>query len=61
MIAPGSFVINSIFGGMLIFLINLIGSSFDFHIGLNLFTAVFVGVLGVPGAIMLVLIQLFIV
>ena len=41
-------ILNSIFGGLLIFLINLIGNSFDFHIGLNLFTAVFVGILGIP-------------
>lgn len=41
-------IINSVLGGLLIFLINLVGSSFDFHIGLNLFTAVFVGILGIP-------------
>ena len=52
-------ILNSIIGGLLIFLINLVGNSFDFHIGLNLFTAVFVGILGIPGAIVLVLIQLF--
>ena len=41
-------IVNSILGGLLIFLINLIGNSFDFHIGLNLFTAIFVGILGIP-------------
>ncbi|MCL2859021.1 MAG: pro-sigmaK processing inhibitor BofA family protein [Oscillospiraceae bacterium] len=41
-------ILNSVFGGLLIFLINLVGSSFYFHIGLNLFTAIFVGILGIP-------------
>lgn len=40
--------INSILGGFLIFLINLCGQTFNFHIGLNLFTAIFVGILGIP-------------
>ena len=33
---------NSILGGLSIFLINLIGSTFDFHIGLNFFTSILV-------------------
>ena len=41
-------VINSILGGVLIFVINTIGSVFQFHIGLNIGTAIFVGILGVP-------------
>ena len=48
-------VINSILGGLTIFLINIIGSFFNFHIGLNLITSIFVGVLGVPGAIIIVI------
>ena len=35
-------VINSIIGGLLIFVINLIGSGFNFHIGLNFFTSILV-------------------
>lgn len=35
-------IINSILGGILIFIINLIGASFGFHIGLNIFTSIFV-------------------
>ena len=35
-------IINSILGGILIFIINLIGASFSFHIGLNIFTSIFV-------------------
>ena len=35
-------VFNSILGGGLIYVINIIGSSFEFHIGLNLVTSVLV-------------------
>lgn len=52
---------NSALGGLLIFLINLIGSNFAFHIGLNIFTALFVGILGTPGAILLMILKLFII
>ena len=50
---------NSIFGGIIIFLINLIGANFGFHIGLNIGTAVVVGILGIPGAILLIILTLF--
>lgn len=53
-------VFNSILGGLLIYLINIIGMNFGFHIGLNLLTAVLVGLLGVPGAVLLVLIKIII-
>jgi len=51
-------VLNSILGGVLILLINGIGSFFHFHIGLNILTSLFVGILGIPGAIVLVLLKL---
>ena len=53
-------VINSILGGLIIFIINLIGSFFNFHIGLNLITSIFVGLLGIPGAIVIIIIKLLI-
>ena len=46
---------NSIVGGIIIFLINLIGANFGFHIGLNIGTALVVGILGIPGAILLII------
>lgn len=52
---------NSILGAILIYIINLIGAMFNFHIGLNLFTIFFVAILGVPGAILLTLIKIFII
>jgi inhibitor of the pro-sigma K processing machinery len=39
---------NSILGGILIFVINSIGTFFEFHIGLNIGTAIITGILGVP-------------
>lgn len=53
-------VINSIFGGILIYVVNWIGSIFSFHIGLNFITAILVGILGIPGAVLLVIIKLLI-
>ena len=51
-------VLNSILGGILIYIINLIGSLFGFHIGLNYITAIFAGILGIPGTILLVILKL---
>lgn len=35
-------VVNSLLGGLLIVIINYIGGAFNFHIGLNIITAIFV-------------------
>lgn len=51
-------IFNSILGGLIIFAINLIGNIWGFHIGLNFITAVLVGILGIPGAICLIIITL---
>lgn len=51
---------NSILGTILIYIINLIGGAFNFHIGLNFITILFVALLGVPGAIVLTLIKILI-
>lgn len=50
-------ILNSVLGGILIFIINLIGGNFGFHIGLNIITSVFVGLLGIPGAGLLIILQ----
>lgn len=52
-------VLNSILGGLIIYLINVIGGLFAFHIGLNYITAILVGILGVPGAVLLVVLKMF--
>ena len=35
-------IINSLLGGLIITIINWIGAAFNIHIGLNLFTSIFV-------------------
>lgn len=52
--------LNSILGCLLIVLINYIGLNFNFHIGINIWTSVLVGILGIPGAVLLVILQIFI-
>ncbi len=54
-------VFNSILGGITIFLINLIGGIWGFHIGLNLFTSILVGLLGLPGVVCLIIVKMLIV
>ena len=53
-------IFNSILGGITILLINLIGGMWGFHIGLNFFTSILVGLLGLPGAVCLVILKLLI-
>lgn len=53
-------IINSVLGGVIIFIINFIGTTFNFYIGLNLITSIFIGLLGIPGAIVIIIIKLFI-
>lgn len=50
-------LMNSVLGGILIYIINMFGANFNFHIGLNLGTSIFVGIFGVPGAILLVILK----
>ncbi|MCI8641048.1 MAG: pro-sigmaK processing inhibitor BofA [Clostridia bacterium] len=51
-------VLNSVLGGITIFLINLVGAIWGFHIGLNFYTSILIGLLGLPGAVCLVIIKL---
>ena len=39
---------NSILGGILIYVVNMIGNLYNFHIGLNVGTAITTGILGIP-------------
>ena len=40
-------ILNSILGGIIIFIINLIGTNFGFHIGLNFLTSAVVRIIGI--------------
>lgn len=48
---------NGILGGIAILLINLIGNSLGFTISLNVISALVVGILGLPGIILLVILK----
>ncbi|MCI9017158.1 MAG: pro-sigmaK processing inhibitor BofA [Clostridia bacterium] len=53
-------LINGVAGGILIFVINLIGANFGFMITLNWLTAIIAGILGIPGVIILAILQFII-
>ena len=43
--------INSVLGALLIYVINLVGVSFNFHIGVSIVNSIVVGILGIPRSI----------
>lgn len=53
-------ILNSILGGILIWIINLAGITWGLHIGINIITMLTVGLLGVPGAVLLTVLAIFI-
>jgi len=48
-------VINGVLGIVLLLLVNLVGASFSFHIGINIITALIAGFFGIPGVIFLII------
>lgn len=50
-------LLNSICGGILLIVINLIGVNFGVHLPINVFTGFGIGTLGLPGIILLYLIS----
>ena len=53
-------IFNSILGGVVIYVINIIGANFGFHVGLNIVNSVIRGILGLPGAVCLIIVKLLI-
>lgn len=53
-------ILNSILGGIIIYVINLIGANFGFHIGLNIVNSVIIGLLGLPGAVCLIIVKILV-
>lgn len=49
---------NAVIGAIVLLIINYIGSFFSFHIDLNFITALIAGALGVPGIIILFILEL---
>lgn len=50
-------IYNSLLGAGILLLINYLGGTFNIHIGINPITAITTGVLGIPGIILLLLLQ----
>ncbi|ENH98478.1 inhibitor of the pro-sigma K processing machinery [Gracilibacillus halophilus YIM-C55.5] len=48
-------------GLLFLFFFNLFGASFGLHIPINVFTAVIVGLLGIPGIASLTALQIFVI
>lgn len=51
-------VINGVLGVILLLLVNFIGASFSFHIGINAITALIAGFFGIPGVIFLIIFKI---
>ena len=50
---------DGILGAAVLMIVNLIGAIFDFSVAVNPFTAMAVGFLGLPGAVLVILLQVF--
>lgn len=49
--------LNAIVGGITLLLINFIGGFFGLYIPINIITALITGILGVPGVVMILILQ----
>ena len=50
-------IINGVAGGLLLFLINLVGNNFGLVIPINGVTALIAGFLGIPGVLFLIIVN----
>lgn len=48
------FIYNGIIGGIMLWVVNLIGANFGFTIGINVISVLIAGFLGIPGVILLI-------
>ena len=53
-------IFNSVLGGIIIYVINLVGANFGFHIGLNIVNSVIIGLLGLPGVVCLIIVKILV-
>jgi inhibitor of the pro-sigma K processing machinery len=51
-------MLNALAGGVVLFLINMIGAGFGFVLDINWITSLIVGIFGVPGVILVILLQI---
>lgn len=50
-------LVNGLLGGLIIVFLNLLGQFINFGISLNIFSALIVGTLGLPGVILLIILK----
>ncbi len=50
-------IINTILGAVLLAIINFIGIYLNFNIALNIYSALIIGILGVPGLVLLIFLK----
>ena len=51
-------MINAFVGGVVLFLINLVGAGFGFTLNITWLTSLIVGIFGVPGVVLVILLQM---
>jgi inhibitor of the pro-sigma K processing machinery len=52
-------IYNGLLGGVMLWLLNLVGGYVGFHIPINVITAPLAGFLGLPGILLLIILQYF--
>jgi len=50
-------ILNTMLGALLLAVINFIGIYFNFNIALNIYSALIIGILGVPGLVLLIFLK----
>ncbi|MDA8234472.1 MAG: pro-sigmaK processing inhibitor BofA family protein [Clostridia bacterium] len=53
----GKLILNGILGGIILWIINILGGGFGIQIAINPLTALIVGFLGIPGILLLLILQ----
>ncbi len=52
-------IYNGVIGGLMLWLVNFVGSFAGFEIGINVVTALVAGFLGIPGVVLLIAFKMF--
>lgn len=47
-------IYNGVIGGVMLWIVNLVGASFNFELGINFVSALVAGFLGIPGVVILI-------
>jgi inhibitor of the pro-sigma K processing machinery len=53
------FILNGVIGGLMLWVLNLLGGALGISVAINPVTALIAGFLGVPGVILILLLQVF--